>query len=173
VTAEAAFEPNWSVDYGASSITFSGTHDGNAFTGTFGNWDAAIQFDPSSPADAEVRVTVATSSAVASQKLYTDSLKSPEWFNSSVFPSANVEILDIAATGDGSYTSTARLTLKELAVDADFAFSLQIEDNAAQMTGQAVFQRTALDLGQASDPNADWVSEDVTVDVVVAATRTE
>ena len=171
VKTDATFEPNWTVDYDVSSITFSGTHDGNAFSGTFGNWDAAIQFDPSAPSDGEVRVTVATVSAEASQKLYTDSLKSPEWFDVSAFPNASVEILDIRETGANAFTSTARLTLKDLTVDAPFTFELQIDGAEAQMTGQTVFQRTALNLGQASDPNADWVSEDVTVDVVVAASR--
>nr|WP_070960059.1 cytochrome b/b6 domain-containing protein [Hyphomonas sp. Mor2] len=173
VTTDAAFEPNWTVDYDASSITFSGTHDGNAFTGTFGNWDAAIQFDPENPGASDVRVTVATGSAQASQKLYTDSLKSPEWFNISAFPNASVEILDITQNNEGGYTSTARLTLKDLTVDAGFVFTLQIDGTRAQMSGQSVFQRTALDLGQASDPGADWVSEDVTVDVVVIAERTD
>lgn len=173
VSADAAFEPNWTVDKAASSITFSGIHDGNTFSGTFGNWDAAIQFDPANPAKAEARVTVATGSAEASQKLYTDSLKSPEWFNTAAFPSASVEILNISETGDGQYLSTARLTLKDATVDTDFPFSLQLEGTTARMTGQAVFQRTPLDLGQASDPSADWVSEDVTVDVVVVAARTD
>lgn len=171
VSADAAFEPNWIVNPDTSSITFSGTHDGAVFTGSFANWDAAIQFDSDSPSDAEVRVTVSTTSAEASQKLYTDSLSSPEWFNTAAFPTASVEILDVTETGSGTYTSTARLTLKELTVDAAFPFSLSITGDAAQMTGQAVFQRTPLDLGQSSDPNADWVSEDVTVDVVVNATR--
>ena len=156
VSADAAFEPNWTVDADASSITFSGTHDGNTFSGSFANWDAAIQFDPQAPDAAEVRVTVSTTSAEASQKLYTDSLPSPEWFNTAAFPTASVEILAISETGSGAYTSTARLTLKDLTVDADFPFTLQIQGDAAQMTGQAVFQRTALDLGQSSDPNADW-----------------
>ena len=173
VATEAAFAPNWTVNPDASSITFSGTHDGNAFSGTFSNWDAAIQFDPDAPEAAEVQVTVSTVGATASQKLYTDSLPSPEWFNTAAFPTASVEILNIAANGDTSYTSTARLTLKDITVDADVPFALQIDGNQAQMTGQAVFQRTALDLGQSSDPNADWVSEDVTVDVVVEATRTD
>ena len=171
VSAEAAFQPNWDVDGEASSITFSGTHDGNTFTGEFANWDAAIQFDPAAPADAEVRVTVAMANATASQKLYEDSLPSPEWFNSAAFPTANVEILDITSAGDGAFTSTARLTLKEITVDSAFPFSLTIDGDVARMTGQAVFQRTPLDLGQSSDPNADWVSEDITVDVVVEAKR--
>jgi len=172
VSAEAAFEPNWQVDAEASSITFSGTHDGNTFTGTFANWDAAIQFDPEQPADAEVRVTVSMANATASQKLYEDSLPSPEWFNTAAFPTASVEILQVASTGDGAFTSTARLTLKDITVDAAFPFTLNIDGNQAQMSGQAVFQRKPLDLGQSSDPNADWVSEDITVDVIVEATRT-
>ncbi|MEO1321850.1 MAG: cytochrome b/b6 domain-containing protein [Pseudomonadota bacterium] len=171
VTADAAFEANWEVNMDASSISFSGTHDGNVYTGAFQNWDAAIQFDPAAPADADVRVTVATTSASASQKLYTDSLPSPEWLNTAAFPTAQVEILDVSSNGDGNYAATARLTLKELTVDAAFPFSLEINSDTAKMTGQAVFQRTPLDLGQSSDPNADWVSEDVTVDVIVEATR--
>ncbi|MEL6861273.1 MAG: cytochrome b/b6 domain-containing protein [Pseudomonadota bacterium] len=173
VTADAAFTPNWTVDAEASSIAFSGTHDGSVFSGSFSNWDAAIQFDPASPSDGEVRVTVSTGSAQANQKLYTDSLPSPEWFNTTAFPTASVEILDITDNGDGTYGSTARLTLKDMTEDAAFPFTLTLEDDAARMTGQAVFQRTPLDLGQGSDPNADWVSEDVTVDVVVEASRTD
>ena len=173
VTADAAFTPNWAVDAETSSISFSGTHDGNVFSGSFSNWDAAIQFDPAAPSAGEVRVTVSTGSAQANQKLYTDSLPSPEWFNTAAFPTASVEILDIADNGDDTYGSTARLTLKELTVDAAFPFSLTLDGTNARMTGQAVFQRTALDLGQGSDPNADWVSEDVTVDVVVEASRTD
>ena len=171
VSVEASFEPNWTVDYELSSISFSGTHDGSPYSGAFGNWDAAIQFDSDSLETAEARVTVSTGSAEASQKLYTDSLKSPEWFNVAAFPSANVEILDIKDQGDGTYASTARLTLNELTVDATFPFSLEIDGDTARMTGTAIFQRKALNLGQASDPGADWVAEDVTVDVIVEATR--
>lgn len=171
VSANAAFEPNWTVNQDASSIAFSGMHDGTPYTGSFSNWDAAIQFDEDNPADAIVNVTVSTVGLVTSDKLYTDSLPSPEWLNSSAFPTASVEIVDIAATGDGMFTSTAQLSLKDLTVDAPFPFSLQIDGDIARMTGQAVFQRKALNLGQSSDPSADWVSEDVSVDVVVEAQR--
>jgi len=171
VTTNAAFQANWSVVPEASSISFSGTHDGNAYSGSFGNWDAAIRFDPETPEMASVSVTVSTLSAVASQKLYTDSLPSPEWFNTAAFPTAFVEVVDITKSDDGSYASTASLTLKDLTVSAAFPFSLEIDGDLARMSGQAIFQRTELNLGQSSDPGADWVSEDVTVDVVVEAVR--
>jgi cytochrome b561 len=171
VAANSDVAPNWAVNADASSISFSGTHDGNAYSGSFGNWDAAIRFDPDAPGDAVVNVTVSMASAEASQKLYSDSLPAPEWFNTSAFPTATVEIVDIAAASDGSYTSTARLTLKEQTVAAPFPFTLAIDGDTASMRGEAVFQRKPLDLGQSSDPNGDWVGEDVRVDVVVEASR--
>lgn len=171
VAANSDVAPNWAVKADASSISFSGTHDGNAYSGSFGNWDAAIRFDPDAPGDAVVNVTVSMASAEASQKLYSDSLPAPEWFNTSAFPTATVEIVDIAAASDGSYTSTARLTLKEQTVAAPFPFTLAIDGDTASMRGEAVFQRKPLDLGQSSDPNGDWVGEDVRVDVVVEASR--
>ncbi|MEL6857615.1 MAG: cytochrome b/b6 domain-containing protein [Pseudomonadota bacterium] len=167
----ASFTPNWAVNPAASSITFSGIHDGNAFTGTFENWDAAVQFDPDTPDAGRAQVTVAMTSASASQKLYEDSLPSLEWFNTANFPTATVEVVDFSATDGTAYTSTARLTLKGITVETEFAFTLEIAGDRAQMTGQAMFERTPLDLGQSSDPNADWVSEEVTVIVVVEASR--
>lgn len=170
-STQADFTPNWTVDYDASTITFSGQHDGNDFSGTFGNWDAAIDFDPDSPETSRVQVTVTTGSATASQKLYTDSLKSPEWFNVAAFPTAEVVISDITGVETNGYTSTATLTLKDISVATEFQFVVEIESDTATMTGQTTFERTPLDLGQASDPTADWVSEEITVDVKVIATR--
>ncbi|MEM8616929.1 MAG: cytochrome b/b6 domain-containing protein [Pseudomonadota bacterium] len=171
VTTEADFTPNWTVDYDQSSITFSGIHDGNPYTGSFGNWDAAIDFDPAAPESGRAQVTVNTGSATASQKLYTDSLKSPEWFNVPAFPTATVEIVDIAGVLDRAYVGTARLTLKDITVETEFQFVLDMDGETATMTGTTTYQRTPLDLGQSSDPGADWVAEDVTVDVIVVATR--
>jgi cytochrome b561 len=164
---------NWQVDYEQSEIRFGGVHDGNDYTGTFDNWDAAIRFDPAAPESAEVNVTVSTQSAQANQKLYTDSLPAPEWLNTSAFPTAQVEIIDITGSEDTGFTSTARLTLKGITVEAPFAFTLSLDGNIARMTGQTVLQRTPLDLGQDSDASADWVGEDVTVDVTVTATRAQ
>lgn len=169
--AEAAsFAPNWTVDQAASSIAFSGIHDGNAYNGDFGNWDAAIRFDADDIAAAQAQVNVYTGSATANQKLYTDSLKSAEWLNSAAHPVATVKVDAFTEQGDG-YTSTATLTLKDITVTVPLDFTLEFDGDTALMRGSTVLQRKALDLGQGSDPGADWVGEDVTVNVTVRATR--
>ena len=169
--AEAAsFAPNWTVDQAASSIAFSGIHDGNPYNGDFGNWDAAIRFDADDIAAAQAEVNVYTGSATANQKLYTDSLKSAEWLNSAAHPVATVKVDAFAVQGDG-YTSAATLTLKDITVTVPLDFTLEFDGDTALMRGSTVLQRKALDLGQGSDPGADWVGEDVTVNVTVRATR--
>lgn len=170
-STQADFTPNWTVDFDQSSIQFSGIHDGNPYSGNFGNWDAAIDFDPAAPEAGRAKVTVNTGTATASQKLYTDSLRAPEWLNTSAFPTAEIEITNITGVETNGYTSTATLTLKDITVETEFQFVLTIEGDTATMTGQTTYQRTPLDLGQVSDPTADWVSEDVTVDVEVVAVR--
>ena len=52
-----------------------------------------------------------------------------------------------------------------------FTFDLTIDRGIADMTGTAEVMRKPLDLGQKSDPGADYVSEAVTIDVVVKASR--
>jgi cytochrome b561 len=52
------------------------------------------------------------------------------------------------------------------------AFNIDIKDGIATMGGQASLKRTPLNLGLSSDPNAEWVSEDIAVTVTGSATRT-
>ncbi|WP_300380284.1 cytochrome b/b6 domain-containing protein [Henriciella sp.] len=164
-------EPNWDVDYEASSIAFSGTHEGNRYSGEFSDWSAEIFFDPDNLDRARARVSVQTSTATANKKLYTDSLKSPEWFDPSGHPAATVDLTGFRKTEDG-YTANAAITIKDSTVNVPFTFDLQIDGETANMQGEATVQRGPLDLGQKSDPGGEWVGEDVLIEVGVTASRT-
>lgn len=162
---------NWTVDYETSSISFSGLHEGDPYTGEFEDWRAAITFDPNTLDTARASVIVATGSASASKKLYTDTLSGPEWFHVSAFPEAQVNLTDFESLGQDRYRAQATLTLKGATVTAPFDFGLAIENGTARMTGETSLSRGALDLGMASDPGADWVGDEVQVTVEVNATR--
>ncbi|WP_084419994.1 cytochrome b/b6 domain-containing protein [Henriciella litoralis] len=168
----SGIEPNWNVDYDASSIQFSGTHENARFEGGFSDWTADIQFDKDALDTSAVKVTVRTASASTGKKLYTDSLKSGEWLNPSDYPEAVVSLTDFKATANG-YTAEATLTLKENSVSFPFNFTLTEEGDQTRMTGEAQLERKPLDLGQKSDPGADWVSETIDINVdVLASPRT-
>ncbi|MEH6694457.1 MAG: cytochrome b/b6 domain-containing protein [Hyphomonas sp.] len=168
--APAAIAPNWVVDYDASEISFSGVHEGNDFTGTFKDWSADVAFYPDDLAKSAVLVTVPTGTAATPKKLYNDSLRAPEWFDVKNHPSATVRLSDFAKTDTG-YTATATLQLKQRSVSTPLAFTLDINGDVATLNGEATFDRKELDLGQTSDPNAQWVKDAVTVTVTGQATR--
>ena len=152
VAAPVAVEPNWTVNYDASEIRFSGTHDGNTFSGTFSDWTADVAFFPEAVETSDVRVSVSTGTATTGKKLYNDSLRAPEWFDVSNYP-------------------TATIRLKNRTVTTPLACTLDIAGDVATLNGEATFDRKALNIGQISDPGAEWVSDTVTVTVTGEATR--
>ena len=64
-----------------------------------------------------------------------------------------------------------RLALKDSSVTVPFAFTLDIDGDTATMQGSTSVERTPLNLGQQSDPGADWVGETVNITVDVRASR--
>ncbi len=166
----AGIESNWDVDYAASEIRFDGMHEGRAFGGTFGTWTANVAFWPEDLARSAVQVVIDTRSIRTGTKLYDDNLRGKEWFNPGEFPEAVVVLSDFAEAA-GGYTATATITLKGKAVSVPLAFTLDIADNAATLSGTAELSRKALDLGQSSDPGAAYVADAVTVTLSGKATR--
>lgn len=163
---------NWEVDLANSSIGFSGVHDGDPFSGTFRDWDARIAFDPDRLDESEVTVSVRTGTAQANKKLYTDTLKSGEWFDVSNHPTATVTLSAFRRDdGPRTYAADATLAIKDQTVTVPFRFDLEIDGDRARMTGETTVTRSGLNLGLQSDPTADWVSDEVQVDVRVEATR--
>lgn len=167
--SESGITNNWEIDKDASSIAFTFDHDGGTYTGNFSSWDADIAFIEDNLAASSVAVSVDLSSASDLKKLYIDSLKAAEWLNSAVDPLATVALSEFKTT-DAGYAATAALTLKGQTVSVPFDFTLTEQDNKTVMTGSASFSRKSLDLGQMSDANAEWVSEDIRVNVTVTAT---
>jgi len=161
--------PNWAVDYENSHIEFSFTHDGETYTGSFAKWDADILFMEDNLGASKVYVTVDLASVIVPKKLYTDSLKAPEWFDSAANPTALVTIGKFA-TSENGYTANAGLKLKDNVASSPLTFTLNTEGDQTIMTGTTTLTRKSLNLGQDSDPTGDWVSEEIAVSVKVTAT---
>lgn len=170
-TRSAANDGNWRVDYEASEIGFSGLYEGNPFGGEFQSWTAEVFFYPEDLGASSVKVTVGTASASTGTRLYDSTLRETEWFNTAAYPEAIVALSDFTRTGEETYTATATMTLKGREASVPLDFELRTRNDRADLEGQAVLSRRALDLGQASDPGADWVSDEIIVTIEGRATR--
>lgn len=149
------------LDKNGSSITFSGTHAGKAFTGTFEKWDADIVLDQNNLDKSHAKVTIDLSSAVTGDKMYDGTLPQADWFDIKNTPTATFESTSVLS-GVAGYMMTGILDLRGVKKEVSFNFSF-----AKSMPPFAVatipLKRMDFNIGAKSDPKAEWVSE--TIDV--------
>ena len=163
--------PAWTVDRRASRIEFTGTHAGANFRGRFSRWSADIRFDPSNLEQSSAVVTVQTASAADGVEVHDASMPTAEWFDSANHPNAVFRTERMRARSDGSYEARGTLTIKGQAFDLRLPFTLTITGDRAVMEGHASVDRREANLGMQSDPDAEWISREIGIDVHVEATR--
>tara|TARA_R110000782_G_scaffold182437_6_gene272680 strand:- start:15525 stop:16847 length:1323 start_codon:yes stop_codon:yes gene_type:complete len=160
--------PEWKVDYANSSIAFTGVHVGTPFRGSFSRWSADIRFDPDKLSSSQAIVVIETASASDGVTMHDNSLPGAEWFDVTRHPTATFRTGRIARTPDG-YLAKGTLTIKGRAIPLDFPFTLTIENDRAKLLGHARIDRAKADLGMESDPQADYVSQEIGIEVSVSA----
>lgn len=155
---------NWILDRAASAIEFSGTQGGSAFEGRFERWTVDIRIDPANVAEAHIRARIETASATDGNALHDRTLTQREWFDPETHPYARYRTTAIEPLADGDYRLAGILTIKgnEIAVPD---LHLTVDGDTATIRGQTVIDRADADLGMSSDPDGEWVSRQIEVEV--------
>jgi cytochrome b561 len=167
--AADAAPAQWVVDRATSTISFSGTHAGRSFKGVFDTWTARILFDPNDLAASEVEVRVTTASAKTGTLIYDGTLPRGEWLDSKAISEAQFRSDKIEKTGEDQFVLTGQLTLKGRTVPITLPFSLSLSGAEAMVNGSTILDRSKLDIGQKSDPKAEWVSNEIRLDINLRA----
>lgn len=170
VAAENARGPAWNVVAGDSEIRFSGVHAGNPFQGRFGDWRAAIHFDPRRPQHSLVAAVVDTGSATDGVPLHDRTLPQGEWFDVANHPYATYRSTRLQALGNGRYELAGTLTIKEHLVELA-PFTLTVEGDRLRIQGEVTIDRAEVDMGMESDPDGQYVSREIEIAVDVVAQR--
>ena len=161
----------WVIDPAASSIEFSGNHAGKDFVGRFGDWEGHVWFDPEDLGGSRAIVLVRTGSARTGDATQEGSLALDEWFDVENYPVARFDAATFRSLGGDRFEAVGTLTIKHTSLPVVLPFTYSSGGDGAKVEGVLELDRTALDLGMASDPTADWVSKMVGVKVSVAARR--
>jgi len=164
--------PAWTVDHSRSSIGFSAVHSGQAFSGTFGKWDAAILFDPDQLTRSSADVTIDMNTPKTGDPSRDTTLPEGDWFNTFLFPTASFKAETIRA-GDApdSYIADGTLTIRDVSQPVSLPFTLAIDGDEARMQGTLTIDRGTFGVGQGVWAGDGAVSLAVKVDVEVTATR--
>lgn len=167
-TAEVQGASNWTVEDGTLSITV--TQLGSPVTGTFADWQAAIDFEEEVGADGTngtVEVSVATGSLTLGS--VTTQATGAEFLAAGEFPTATF-VGDIRPEG-GGYVTEGIFGLRGVEMPLTLPFELTVEGEMARMTGQVGLDRRDFGLGE-TYPDESSVGFGVSVDVDLTARRT-
>ena len=167
-----AFAADYTVDTKASTITFSGTHADNPFTGTFSDWNTEIAFDPANLKDSHIKATLHPASAKTGNKMYDGTMPQDDWFDVKKFPDITFASTSIKENPDKSYTATGDLTLRGITHPADLVFTItDLNTTPVIAKGKITIDRLTYDVGKKSDGEAEWVGKEITIDIDLKATK--
>lgn len=167
LTATAALAAPLTLDRAASSVTFSGTHAGNPFTGTFQNWSGDVSFDPADLAASRAKITFDLTSASTGDKMYDGTLPQADWFDVKNTPTATFESTSVVS-GVAGYRMTGILDLR--GVKKEISFDFQIQETAPPtVTATIPINRMDFNIGAKSDPKAEWVGDVIEISLKLKA----
>ncbi len=162
----AQVSSEWTVTEGQIALTI--TQFGSPVSGAFNDWTAAITFDENATG---VLGNVETTIAIGSLQIgsVTNDALGTDFFNAEAFPTA-VFAADITSDGSGGYIADGTLTIKDIAAPLTLPFTLNIEQDTAQMDGSVVIDRRTFNIGQSMSDESNLAFA-VTVDIALTATR--
>ncbi|QDY68909.1 cytochrome b/b6 domain-containing protein [Qingshengfaniella alkalisoli] len=157
---------SWLINQGNIDITV--LQAGKEVSGQFGQWSADIRFDPeaSGPDFGEVTTQIDISSLTLGG--VTEQALGPSYFAADEFPTAVFEgVITQEGADKTDYIADGALILKGVTVPVTLPFTLQLDGNVAQMSGQITLDRRDFGIGDAGSEGT--VGFEVVVDIALEA----
>jgi polyisoprenoid-binding protein YceI len=162
---------SWAVDKDSSHLGFTGAMNGQAFSGSFGRWNAEIVFDPNELGASHVIATIDMASVKTDDQTRDEALPTEDWFAINAFPNATFVSHAITSAGHDQYVAQGDLTIRNVTRPVNLHFSLIIEGDTARMSGAASLDRSAFGVGEGQFKGGDTVALEVGVNVAIVAKR--
>jgi len=161
----------WTVDSTKSTLTFSATQAGEAFSGGFSTFTPHIIFDEAAPEKGTITVSVEMASLTVEGKDRMDALPTADWFAVKQFPTANFTSSRISKTGERAYSAEGILSIRGVSKPATLPFTLRSDGAATIAEGTMSLNRSDYGIGQGRWASEEWVAFPVTVRYAIHARK--
>jgi polyisoprenoid-binding protein YceI len=105
----------WDFDHTHAAVGFAVRHlMVSKVRGAFTRWSGTLAFDEGYPESAEVDITIDAASVDTHVALRDEHLRSPDFFDVARFPTLRFRSTAVARTGDGRFTVTGDLTIRDV-----------------------------------------------------------
>ncbi len=160
----AAFAANY-VQQPGSSLGFTGSYQGEAFTGSFAKFNSTINFDPAKLAQSRFDVRITLGSANTKNSERDEMLLGPDFFNSKVQAEARYVATKFRALGNNRFVADGVLSLRGVSKAAPLTFTWT-PGAKPQLVGTAKIQRLDFKVGI-----GDWDDVELIPNAVIVNTR--
>ena len=170
-------QKSWTILHDQSSLTFEAQMYRTPFTGTFGNFDGTILFDPNDLQNAKADIRIDMSSVTSGNADRDSQILTADWFDIEHFPDARFQSLRFEALGDDRYIVIGTLTIRDVGLPVTLPFTLTTRINnqgreIAEMSGKIELNRLDFGIGQGEWSNDKTVATSVIVNVSLTTQKT-
>jgi polyisoprenoid-binding protein YceI len=149
-----------------SRLGFVASAQGERFEGAFGQFEAAIRFDPDDLAGAEFDVRIRPGSVDTQNAERDELLPEPAFFDVEAHPEARYRASSFEALGADRFRALGELSLRGRSEPVALEFSWQRgDDGSARLEGEARLSRLAFGVG-----SGEWADTSVIDDQVIVRT---
>ncbi|HXS73066.1 MAG TPA: YceI family protein [Rhodanobacteraceae bacterium] len=149
--ASAASARDWKVDAAHSTLTFTGTYQGEKFEGRFKRFDARIAYDPANLAQSKFDVDIDIASVDTANTERDQALPGKPFFDTAQFPRAHFVTTRFRKAADGRVFADGTLSLRGVSKPVTLAVTFAQAGNGGTLDVQTTLKR--LDFGIGS---GDW-----------------
>lgn len=140
---------DWQMAKG-SSLGFSSSFQGEAFSGSFTRFTPRIHFDPKNLAQARFDVSIDLTSADTRNSERDDTLKTADFFDVRKTPTARYSAVSFKDLGNGRFQANGTLNLRGISKPVALVFSWK-PGKSAVLNGEATVNRLDYKVG-----TGDW-----------------
>lgn len=148
-----------------STLTFSGSYQGEHFLGRFPGFATRLSFDPAKPEKGWLEVVIPLTTASTGIGDYDGELRGPSFFDSARFAQARYSARGFRSLGGGRYAADGTLSLRGIDKPVTLEFTWTPGPDPV-LDGVAIVQR--LDFGVGS---GDWADTDTLPNAIAIETR--
>jgi polyisoprenoid-binding protein YceI len=150
------------VNQAASKISFTYNQFSSRVYGTFGEFEATLDFDTTNPAAAHASLTIQLDSIDAGSSDANTELQKAAWFDTAVYPMATFESTHVKAVGDNRYSIIGKLTLRGVTREVAVPVLLKAENTIGIFDGELTLKRSDFRIGEGEFADT-VVSDDINI----------
>lgn len=169
--SEELGEHGWAILTDISSLQFQAVLYNAPFTGTFGDFNGTIIFNPDDLSTAKADITVQLKDVVTGDTDRDSNIVGGEWFDTEKFPVARYVTQHFEHAEGNNYVAVGDLTIRDQTMPLVIPFTLDIENNTAHMKAEVTLDRTSFGIGQGQWADESAVKHDVKVLIDLKATQ--